>query len=259
MAKKLGPGRCVHCGIEVSQRTWDHVFPRGWYPEDSPKDVEKWKIPACRQCNASYGLIEEELGIIIPLCLGPDAPNAKGMYEKALRALDPSQGRNFKDRLRREKKRQRILQEMIKGNAIPDEGAYPGLEERWGRPKQDQAALRVDAEYLRRVVEKIIKGITYIEDNRYLDARTEIEHHVVAGEGAEPIEQVLARYGITHSREPGIEVMRAVTPDDGISSLYKITIWGQFVMYASVIRENAKKVAPDNSFDSIVPRGDSSF
>jgi len=246
MTKTLGPGRCVHCGNEVPERTWDHVFPKGWYPENSPKNVEKWKIPSCRPCNADYGKIEEELGITIPLCLGPDAPHAKGMYEKALRALDSSQGRNFKDRLRREKKKQRILQEMIKGDAIPNECAYPGLEERWNRPKDEQVALLVSVKHLRRVVEKIIRGITYIEDARYLDAYTEIEHHVVTKDGAEPIEQILTRYGKTHSRAPGIEVVRAVTPDDGISSFYKITVWGQFVMYASVIRENAQQVAPPN-------------
>lgn len=237
MAKKLGPGKCVHCGTDVPERTWDHLFPQGWYPEDSPKDVEKWKVPSCRTCNAEYGRIEEELGIVIPLCLGPDAPNAKGMYQKALRALDPSKGRNFKDRLRREKKRQRILQGLIKGNEIPTEATYPGLHERWGRPNEDQVALHVNASHLRRVVEKLVKGIAFIEDGRYLDGQTEIEHYVVAKEGAAPIEEVLAQFGKAHSREPGIEVVRAVTPDDGVSALYKITIWGQFVMYASVLRE----------------------
>jgi hypothetical protein len=98
MAKKLGPGKCFHCGKDVPERTWDHIFPQGWYPDNSPENVEKWKMPSCRPCNAEYGRIEDELGIIIPLCLGPDAPNARGMYEKALRALDPSKGRNYKDR-----------------------------------------------------------------------------------------------------------------------------------------------------------------
>ena len=81
MAKSPGPGRCVHCGKEVHVRTWDHVFPQSWYPEDSPPNIEKWKIPSCKVCNLEYSQIEEDLFITLALCIGRDAPNAKGMYE----------------------------------------------------------------------------------------------------------------------------------------------------------------------------------
>jgi len=238
---KLGPGRRVHCGMVVPNRTWDHVFPRGWYPEDTPRNLEKWKVPACLRCNAEYGRIEEELGILIALCIGPGAPNAKGMYRKALRSMDPSRGRNFKDRVRREQKRQKVLQRLIKGRAIPDEGAYPGLEERWGRPREEQLAVHVPSAHLHRLVEKIVKGIAFIEDGRYVDSSAEIKHHVITQEGAEPLLQLLQRHGKIHSRAPGIEVLRAVTPEDGVSAIYKMTIWGQLVMYASVLRTGAKQ------------------
>jgi len=245
--KKLSPGVCVHCGRHVERRTWDHVFPRGWYPDDTPQDLEKWKIPTCRPCNAEYGQIEEELGIVIPLCLGPDAPNAKGMYRKALRALDPSAGRNYKDKLRRQQKKEKLLGAMLKGDQIPSEGAYPGLEERWNRLKSDQIALLVPAKHLERLVEKIVKGITYLECGRVLDSQAEIEHHVVSSAGAAPIESILAAHGEVHSREPGIEVTRAVAPEDGVSALYKIVIWGEFVLYASVIQNHAQQDAPGDA------------
>ena len=243
MPKKLSPGICVHCGKHVKRRTWDHVFPRGWYPDDTPKNLEKWKIPACRPCNEEYGQIEEQLGIVIPLCLGPDAQNARGMYRKALRALDPSAGRNYKDKLRRQQKKEKLLAEMLKADQIPTEGAYPGLEERWNRPKPDQVALLVPAKHLERLVDKIVKGITYIESGRILDGQTEIKHHVVTSTGAAPIESILAAHGEVHSREPGIEVTRAVAPEDGVSALYKIAIWGEFVLYASVIRNPTQQNA----------------
>jgi len=244
MAKKPGPGKCVHCGKDFSFRTWDHVFPKGWYPDDSPKDIEKWKIPVCKACNADYGQIEEELGIVISLCLGPDAPNAKGMYKKALRAMDASKGRNNKDRIRRSKKRDKYLRMFMDGNSFPSTAVYPGFEEKWSRPKKEQTALLISEKGLKFLVEKIIKGIAYLEDDRYLDATTEIKHYVISNQSVSGIEKLLEKHGTVHSHEPGIVVVRAVAHEDGVSALYRITIWGQWVMYASVRKSSAQPVNP---------------
>ena len=245
MAKKPPPGRCVHCRAKVKHRTWDHVFPQGWYPENTPPNLERWKIPACHPCNRKYGRIEEELGIIIPLCLGPEAPKAKGMYQKALRALDPSHGRNHRDRVNRRKKREKIRRSLLKGQEIA-KAVYPGFEEKWDRPKSEQVGLPVRVDHLKQLVEKIVKGITYIEDQIYLNEDTQIEHHVVKPGTAAPLEKTVRLHGETHSRGPGIEVVRAVTPEDGVSALYKITIWGEFVLYATV----EKGLELDASVDS---------
>ena len=148
--------------------------------------------------------------------------------------MDASQGKNPKDQRIRAQKRQKILGQFLRDQEIPDTAVYPGFEEKWGRPKREQIALPISANSLKRIVEKIIKGIVYIEDNRFLNAETEIFHHVVSDEDAIPLKEVLNQFGTRHSREPGIEVLRAVTPDDGVSSLYEITIWGKFRMFASV-------------------------
>ncbi len=245
MARKPPPGRCVHCRAEVKHLTWDHVFPKGWYPGNTPPNMEKWKIPACSPCNSRYGCIEDDLGIVIPLCLGPDAPNATGLYQKALRAIDPSHGRNHRDRVNRRKKRQKLFRSLLKGHEIPN-AVYPGFEERWNRAKSDQVGLPVPVDHLKQLVVKIVKGITYIEDRIYLNEHTQIEHHVVKPSIAAPLEKAVRVHGEIHSREPGIEVVRAVTPDDGVSALYKITIWGRLVMYATV----KKGLQPDAPVDS---------
>ncbi len=241
MARNPGPGRCVHCGVDAQIRTWDHVFPRGWYPENTPQDIEKWKIPACKKCNAEYGSLEEDLGIRIALCIGPDAPNAKGIYEKALRSMDASKGKNMKDCIRRAKKRDRYLGMMLRGDSIPQDGVYPGFEDKWDRAPADQIALRIYVHELQRIVEKIIKGVVYIEDHRFLDTSKEIEHLVVSGEGARPLEELFNKHGTRHSMEPGIEVLRVIAPEDGISALYKISIWGHWIMYASLFQRSTQQ------------------
>ena len=243
MARKPGPGICIHCLKEVDVRTWDHVFPKGWYPEDTPTDIEKWKIPSCRGCNAEYGILEEELGIKIALCVGPDAPNAKGIYEKALRSMDASQGRNMKDRIRRAKKRDKYLAKLVKNPSVPDSAVYPGFEEKWGRPPEERIALQIYVRELQRIVEKIVKGIAFLEDGRLIDANMEIEHHPVHESAAIELNKILAKFGVKHSRGPGIEVLRAVTPEDGVSALYKIIIWGQWIMYATVMNDSAQQGA----------------
>lgn len=244
MARKLGPGICVHCLKEFPKRNWDHVFPQGWYPDTTPQNLEKWKIPTCKPCNDEYGRIEDDLGIILSACVNPKSARASGIWKKTLRALDPSQGKNEKDRRARERKRARLLETIRTGDEIPNHGIYPGLGERWGRPRNEQVAVLVPAKHLQKLAEKIVKGFAFIEDGQVIDAHTEIEHHVVTDEGAKPIVEALQRFGKEHSRGPGIDVVRAVTPEDGVSALYKITVWGEFVMYVSVLRKAIQQELP---------------
>lgn len=102
------------------------------------------------------------------------------------------------------------------------------------------------AKHLQKLAEKIIKGLAFIEDHQLIDANTDIEHYVVNEEGAKETEDALKRFGKAYSRGPGIEVVRAVTPEDGISALYRITVWGEIVLYVSVLRKSAQQVVqPD--------------
>ena len=147
----------------------------------------------------------------------------------------------MKDRIRRSKKRDRYLGLMMKGEAITQGRVYPGFEDKWNRPREDQTAFRIYVQELERIVNKIIKGIVFIEDSRFLDTSTEIEHLVVSDEEARPLEELLGKYGSRHSREPGIEVIRAVAPEDGISAFYKISIWGRWISYASVLQRSTQQ------------------
>ncbi len=235
MARKPGPGQCVHCLSHVQKRNWDHVFPVSWYPDSTPQNIEKWKIPTCKPCNDAYGVIEEELGQVLSLCVEPDTIEFKGVYQRLLRAFDPSQGRNDKDRKIRARKRERILKEMLRGDQIPSEGIYPGLGERWNRPRTQQRALLVPAKHIERLGMKIVRGLAYLEDGKLIGNDFEIEHHPIVESGSKLFEEALAKFGQRLSRGPGIVVSRAVTNEDGVSSIYKIVIWGEFVLYLTVL------------------------
>jgi hypothetical protein len=158
------PGYCVHCGLYFKALTWDHVFPKSWYPDTSPLDVEKWQIPSCKQCNKDYGKLEEELLIKIGLCLDPSDYRSSGIADKVLRALNPSFAHSNKDRRVREGKRRKILREAMQGDQIPFQGLFPNFDRAdpgWTEPP---IAVLLKADDIRKFTTKIVKGITFIED-----------------------------------------------------------------------------------------------
>jgi hypothetical protein len=235
LAKKPKPGPCVHCLRHSEELNWDHVFPLSWYPDTTPANEEKWKIPSCPACNAEYGRIERDLLIRLGHCLDPDDPASKSIVEKAIRAVRASAAGSEKDRKARAAKRQAIRGELMQGADIPREATYPGMGERWNRPVEEQVAIGIPVESVQRMTEKIARGLFFIEDGKLIEPPFQIEHFPVHADAAQPVKQLINRFGKTHSRPPGLIVRRAVVPDDGMSSLFEITFWGQFVAYATVL------------------------
>ena len=234
MARKPGAGICVHCLKYDHQRNWDHVFPVSWYPDTTPPNLEKWKIPSCKPCNDNYGRIEKKFGQILSLCIEPDKPESKGVYNRLRRGFDPRLGKNDKDKKARAQERNQIINDFMYGNQIPKDGIYPGLGERWNRKEEDQIALTLPKKFVDLLAVKIVRGIAYIEDGMLINENYVIEPYAVTEEGAAVFNDALARYGHSLSKGLGIKVERAIAPEDGISSIYKITIWAEFIIYASV-------------------------
>ncbi len=235
MARKPGSGKCVHCLKETSKRNWDHVFPRSWYPDTTPNNIDKWKIPSCKPCNDKYGRLEEELGHLLSFVIDPRRKEARGIYKRMVRAYQPKYAKNDKDRRMREKKQAKLLTMIVRGDKIPTKGIYPGLEERWNRPPSERIAFKIPEKFIARIAEKIVRGITYIESGKFIGPDYEIQHYVVKPSDAIEYEQSLAKYGQILTRGPGLKLHRAVTAEDELSSINKITIWGEFIIYVSVL------------------------
>ena len=235
MARKPPLGKCVHCLKDGVERTWDHVFPESWYPETTGTDIEKWKIPACQPCNKDYGVLEQDLMIRVGLCIDPTAFESAGVVPKVLRSLDPKLAKNDKDRRAREAKRDQILKQVLKGTDIPLSAVYPRFGERWGRPPEQQVAVPLPKKSVDRLFEKIIRGLAYLEDGRFIEPPHTVALYPLGENDAPVFTSLLDRFGKVHARGPGIVVRRAVTPEDGLSAIYEITIWGMFQTYAVVL------------------------
>jgi hypothetical protein len=235
MAKPPKPGKCVHCLRDPIDRNWDHVFPRSWYPATTPANLLKWKVPSCVPCNSELGAIEEDFLVRIALCLDENAPASQSIVEKALRAMSPKAAASPTDRQARASLARRIMAQVLEGPEVPTTGIYPFVGERRDPLAGEDVAVRIPATSFRRLTEKIVRGITFVEDEKYIEPPFCIEFHALDEDGAQHVRRLLDEFGVTYSREPAIVVRRAVSPDDGISSIFEIEFWGQFKTHAFVV------------------------
>lgn len=178
--------------------------------------------------------MEEDLLFRLALCVDPHAPETAGIVEKALRSMRPEFGKDERDRAARAARAARLRSELIDGPQIQRSAVYPGLGERWGRPPTQGLGVRVPANSMRRLAEKVVRGIFFLEDNSFIETDHSIDFYALAEEGARPIKELLDRFGREYAREPGIVVWRAVAADQPKGALFEIDVWGQFKMYASV-------------------------
>jgi hypothetical protein len=135
----------------------------------------------------------------------------------------------------------RLKKELLNVPDIPKSAAYPGLGERWARSSHEGIGILIPAESIRRLTEKIVRGIYYLEDEKFIEPPFFIEFFALTDESAEPVKDILDRFGSVYAREPGIIVRRAVPEDAPMNSIFEIEVWEQFKMYASVDTKNPNK------------------
>ncbi len=179
--------------------------------------------------------MEDDLLIRIALCLDPNDSRSIGIFQKALRAINPLYAKNEKDRQFREARRRRIRREsLVVGDKIPTEAIYPNLVDIYNLPRNRQVAVKIPADSIERLAEKIVRGIAYLVDKRYIELPYCVSTYVLKEQNDLPVKKFIKEFGKVHAREPGIVVTRAVYPEDAMSSLYQIEVWGRWKMYAHV-------------------------
>lgn len=181
--------------------------------------------------------MEEDLLICLALCVDPHVPATAGIVQKALRSMKPVHGRDDRDKSARASRAKRLNEILINGSDIPRSAVYPGLGERWGRSSQEGLGVRVPAESLKRLAEKIVRGIYYLQDETFIEPPYAIDFYALDDDGAAHLRALLDQFGQIYAREPGIVVRRVVPKDAPLCGVFEIDIWGQFKMYASVDSE----------------------
>ncbi|MCF2146138.1 HNH endonuclease [Desmonostoc muscorum LEGE 12446] len=233
MAKRSKSGRCVHCLQNVEYLTRDHIFPFAWYPDNTPENLQRWTIPSCKKCNEQYGRLEEDLLLRLGLCIDPEDAKSSGITDKVLRSIDPHYANDRREKRIRERKREKIKQEIVKWEAIPPRGLHPNFQVQSNVYYPEYASIPISADKLERLCHKIVRGITYFVDQTFIENNFEIQFLTVDDKAAQPILKKYQQHLNTYDR-PGIKVVRAMTSENPDAGFYAIEIWGRLKMYAVV-------------------------
>ena len=110
--------------------------------------------------------------------------SSAGIYEKALRAIDPTAAKTKKDRKARLNKRKRVFDAILPGEKIPEKSVYPGLGERWDRPNNNQIGIVVPTHYFEKFCYKVTRGIHFIETGKLIKPPYEISFFPMNSETA---------------------------------------------------------------------------
>jgi hypothetical protein len=177
------------------------------------------------------------------LCVDPGLAATAGIVPKVLRALDPSFAKNPRDARLRELKLRKIMGGVIEEGQIGARTEYPTTIVR--APTSNRRFVSIPAANFRRLTEKIVRGIVYVDRQAFIEPTYVIEHHAIGDEASKPIVDVLDRFGTTFANEPGIVVRRAVSKEDPIASVFSIEVWKSFKMFAFVDDPTRNGADPD--------------
>lgn len=228
--------RCVHCLVELDNPTKDHVFPRAWYPDNTPEDVQRWTVPCCNDCNGKFGSLEKKLFTRLALCIDPRKAEASGISKKVMEDLGVGVVGIGDDE---QSHRQAQLVALLKKTARYKEGmeTFPGFGLHEGFPENEQTALLIAKELLDPVAEKILRGCEYqLGAGRYIEApyRLEVSFPDEDSEELEGIRGIFQRIKATHLG-PGFSVQRALLDTDSESVIYKVVVWDTLIIYGAIV------------------------
>lgn len=223
----------MYCLTKVAKVTDDHVFAKSWYPSTTPKNLERWKVPACSNCNNKFSRVEEVVLHRLAMCVDDSHPAAEGILEKALRSIDARLGTNGTDETARRKKREKLMREIIHLEKLPEIGLLPFSAANWDCGPR--VAVPIPAGEMDDLVRKWVRGVHFKTMDRLISFGTAI-HVRYVDEEKEDVKEALRRFEGVSSKYflgPGIKISQAVIQDtDELLAVYGFSFWNQFTVYS---------------------------
>lgn len=226
MAKKFPPGPCIHCLLHVEKPTSDHVFPKSWYPDSTPPNVERWQAPSCEDCNRRYGRLEEALLEKFSLCLDDNALASLGLGSRLVKALDPTRGRDEKDTRIRESRARKLLE----GQHVPA-GDRPIVNM---TGTSSGLAISLDVRDLEKIGEKIMRGMIHMHLNVTVGDEFDLFCNALPKAEA-TFDAIFQKSGTVHEVGPGIRVSWIKPTDGPLGGVFRIVLFGQYVLRGGVL------------------------
>ena len=161
-------GRRVTVGASIAGNPWSSPpkitsFPSSWYPNTTPKGLERWTAPSCGRCNGEFGRLEKDLLVFFACCMDPTKPATKGLYQRVRRTMGIGvSGLSDEEMLHRAAKRRKLLIKLPPPiRRICCHTLFPGLAPHPEAPVSLQRQLTIEVESIHAVIRKIVRGCEY--------------------------------------------------------------------------------------------------
>jgi hypothetical protein len=110
-------------------------------------------------------------------------------------------------------------------------GMLPGFGPRLGWPSDSQRVLLIDAQKLKEVCRKIVRGLEYWQAGRYIEPPYRHDVYVIPEEAESQLPTLV---GISQHLGPGFVVKRGLAEEDAGHVLYRIRIWDKLTVHGAV-------------------------
>jgi hypothetical protein len=219
---------CIYCRNDSAVEE-EHVFPDSWYPDTTPPNLPRLKVPSCGRCNDEWEKVERRLGQELAMAVTPGAPEVAGVVERLNRSWQPAQARKPKDREHRAARLQSMARTM---KWAPPTLGKPQVTVRTpaGILLRASPARLIDAPLRRLMAEKLIRGLHYAETKTPLD---DLTVHA----------KMLINEPVPYELRDVEAILGGIPPDDRLGpgfsykrlhaeriSLWAFLIWGQVLI-----------------------------
>lgn len=228
--------RCIYCLDYFDSITNDHVFPKSWYLRSTPKNIEKWQVPSCTQCNNIYSKLEEELLTYLGLCLNTKNNDEKNIRRNILRSINPEYGKNAKDVNSRTKKRKKLLADISLFKEIPSYGILPNFGPTTKIVLPEYRTIRINPINLEKFGEKLTKGFTYIFYNLLINKTDEIQVIIHENRNITFVKELFQKFAYKHNNLGNSIIIERIKAENNteIDILYYFNIWQKLQFYSYV-------------------------
>ncbi|MEQ9643741.1 MAG: hypothetical protein RIM84_27230 [Alphaproteobacteria bacterium] len=202
------------------------MIARSWFPKVD-KDVEKWKVPCCIECNNKKSKIESDTMHKLAMCLSGDDPSYADILSKVKRSRDPKSATNAKDIVHRLNRKFRTLREIRPVHSRSQRGALPYFRENFDAGSR--LGILISKKSLDHLIGSWVRGIHYSELGKLIPTSREVDVMHVTESGRKFVHSNIGRFGEVIKKGPGMEVtIYHAEEDDKSETYYQFSIWGGF-------------------------------
>ncbi|MFA6521586.1 MAG: hypothetical protein WCT53_04340 [Candidatus Gracilibacteria bacterium] len=164
-----------------------------------------------------------------------DSPTS-AIRQRVLRSFNANAASNEHDRKVRAGRVRKFLKSILRSDGRT-EGVFPGFGYHPEWKPEEQYLIPIPADGLNKIGQKIIKGIEYKLEKRYIDQSFELKVFFCHENKIGDVLNLIRQNGQHHVVAPGFEFYR-MAPFDKKYCLYEIRIWDKLVIYGSLMKKS---------------------